>query len=551
MSNGIPKLTKDQVGRLNEPDWWIKKCTTDLYFLNRCIMQTLEDPTPGYKDLYRPTHKRICDFVQNYAYDGQKLLILTPRSWIKSYLVTVGWSVQRLLKNFLAGTREHSLISNATISNAEIFLEKIKNNLQYNDILTGLFREFLPLEPEKTAPKWTLSEVQLEGNRIETGSVEGNLVSRHYKIMIHDDLVNKDNSMTSGQLLKTIDWWRLAQSLLLPSGIEIIIGTRWDYDDLYGALIEKYIKPEKNYALGKPIVELHSGHYHLLQMDCWSNPEEETGSTFPVLFPEEKLKELQIALGDRFPGQYRNDPSAKGKNIFQREWISRWKLYDLPEVRVTRMLFDPSGKADADSDYTGFVVIHFGSDKIGYIERGERYMITDKALAEFIISEAPKYNPDTIEIEENKFAVIRDLLEILVPQKLRMGKVPEEYIEIVKNLPYILIELKPRQRNKIYRIKHLSGWIESGRFKFPYNNAEDLIKEIVRFPSTKYDDIVDALAYCLDNIYFPAKTDTPKALVLSKSEKMTDVEREKEEWDNIEELVSRDAYRGFEEEDLF
>ena len=129
---------------LKSPGWWIEKITTDLYFLCRCICQTLEDPTPGYKDLYRPTHGRICQFVQDYAKPGNKLVILTPRGWVKSYVVTVAWSMQQMFRNWIAGRHVLQIISNATLPNAKEFLAKIKYNLEYNDILRGLFSNFMP-----------------------------------------------------------------------------------------------------------------------------------------------------------------------------------------------------------------------------------------------------------------------------------------------------------------------------------------------------------------------------------------------------------------------
>ncbi len=518
--------------KLRDPDWWTKNCLDDLYFLCRCVLQTLEDPTPGYKDLYRPTHKRICNFVQNYATEGQKVLILTPRAWIKSYLITVGWSIQRLLRNLTSGRREHAIISNATLPNSKEFLNKIKFNIEYNELLRFIFSQWLPNNPEGDAERWTQDEFSILGNRFETGSVEGNLVSRHYKVMIHDDLVNRDNSEIATQLAKTIDWWRLAQSLLLGDGIEIIIGTRWNYDDLYGTLIEKYLRPEKNYNIGKSYVELHRGNYHLLQMDCWDDPIKETGSTFPILFPESKLKQLEEEQGERFYGQYRNDPLAKGRNPFKREWFQRWKSENLPATRITRILIDPSGKADVSSDFTGIIVIHLSPDQHGYVEVGKRLLITDKALADWVIFESPKYLADTVEIEENKFGVIFDFLQVLIPQYLRQGKVPEKYIEYVKRLPNILLELKPHQRNKGVRIRHLTSWIENGSFLLPYHGADQLEDEMIRFPASAKDDIIDAFSYVLDGLVFPRKSDPPKFLELDPSLKMTAEQREKDEFEN-------------------
>lgn len=515
--------------KLRDPDLFIQRCLHDLYFLCRAILCTLEDSKPGFKDLYYPTHERICRFVQDYATEGQKLLILTPRGWVKSYVITVGWTIQRLLRNLTAGNREHQLISNATLPNAKNFLEKIKYNIQYNDLLRGLFKQFLPIDPEADAEKWTQDFFQLGGNLVEVGSVEGNLVSRHYKIMINDDLVNKDNSNSKEQLMKTLDWWRLSQSLLLPNGIEINIGTRWAYDDLYGYFIDTFVKPDFKYMdSGKPIVELHKGNYHMLWMDCWADPPNEKGSTFPTLFPEEKLKDLQAQLKERFNGQYRNNPLALGKNPFREEWFCRWNPLDIPPVRNTVMIIDPSGKAQIDSDYTGIIVAHISSDKKVYVEHGKRYMITDKALAEWIINNAPRWKPDSIFIEDSKYGSIYELLEILIPQMNRMGKISKEDYEYVKTIPYILQEVRPAGRPKPVRIRHLTGFFEGGQFLLPYTGAEDLEEELIRFPSTK-DDVIDAMAYILDVLVYPRPTDPVK---VSK----TFEDKEEDEWDDYKDI---------------
>jgi hypothetical protein len=352
-----------------------------------------------------------------------------------------------MLKNFRAGTREHMIISNATIDNSLEFLKRIKNNFQFNELLRGLFGDYIPTDVENHASKWVKEEIDILGNRILTGSAEGNLVSRHYKIMVHDDLVNRDNSAKAEQIEKVVDWWRLAQSLILHDGIEIIIGTRWHFDDLYGHLIEKFLKPPKGWYEGKPIAEFHRGRYHILQMDCWEDPEKETGSTFPVLFPEWRLKEIQAEQGERFNGQYRNDPLAKGTNPFKLEWLrNRWRKSDLPSIRYTLMLIDPSGKAKVDSDWTGITLIHLCPDKKGYIEVGERQLITDMKLAEYIIDSAMQYRPDMVCIEDNKFQVIADMLEFMIPQYIKQGKIPEEHKDYMKTLPYILCELQPHGR---------------------------------------------------------------------------------------------------------
>ncbi|MCK7532366.1 MAG: hypothetical protein MZV63_15700 [Marinilabiliales bacterium] len=189
------------------------------------------------------------------------------------------------------------------------------------------------------------------------------------------------------------------------------------------------------------------------------------------------------------------------------------------------MIIDPSGKAQIDSDYTGVTVIHLTPDKKGYIHYGKRHMITDKALAEWIINNAVRWRPDSVFIEDSKYQVIYELLEILIPQLYRMGKISKEDYEYIKTLPYILQEVRPAGRPKDVRIRHLTGFIENGQFLLPYEGAEDLEEELVRCPSTR-DDVIDSLAYVLDVMVFPRNDDPVKVT-------KTQEAQEEDDWDNM------------------
>jgi hypothetical protein len=527
MNNGIIKL--------QDPEWWQRQCLSDLYFFCRTMLITLEDTSPGFKDLYYPTHKRICDFVQHYAYEGQKLLVLTPRHWIKSYIITLGWYTQRLLRNLLDNRREIGIISNATYPNAQEFLRRIKFNLEYNDLLNFFFSEHLPKDFATGSTEWTKDCIEINGNRIELGSVEKNLVSRHYFIMINDDLVNRDNSLTAQGLVGVHDWWGLAHSLLHPQGIEINIGTRWSIDDNYGQIMSKFCPMPSEDVYDQPIAEWHNGNYHVLHINCWEDPKTESGSTFPYLFPEEKLHELKLQLGDRFYGQYENNPMNTGKNPFKWNWIRRFTPNIVPSVRNTLMLIDCSGKAKKDeSSATGITIMQLCSDKCIYVEHGKRYMITDRNLAEKIIELAMIYRPDEIGAEDVKFQSLVDLVELVVAEQLRHLMVNKEDAEYMKLIPRIMIELKPRGRPKVVRITQLTGFFESGKILLPFSGAEDLEDEYKKYPSVK-DDVLDSLAYVLDVGVFPRPTDPPKIFELTKQEKQTTEERIQEEWDKIRE----------------
>ena len=526
---------------LDNPHEWIDKCVKDLYFLCRCVLQTLEDGTPGFKDLYRPTHKRMCDFLTKYAVAGQHCILLFPRHWIKSYIIGCGWAMQRLMKNALSGRREGFLFSHAVEPRAIALKGRIKHNLLYNNFLKALLSMTNPevakqlADPENTAELWTKEEDRIWGNVLMTGAVEKTLESTHFNIHIGDDLVVRENSNTSTQLDKVENWWKLARPLLSPQGIEILVGTRYGFDDLYGRLIERFLKPEKGYNLKAPIVELHKDNWHLLQADCWKDQKNETGSTFPYLFPEKELKRLQLEMGDEFSYQYRNSPIAKGKRKYKRGDFHYYDDVDLPKIVNTVMLLDVTDKEKETSDYTGIVFVDIGVNKKAYIRKAWREKITDSNLVDLICKEAPHYNPATINIESTKFLTILELMEILVPQKLKMGDIPEGYKDFVATLPHIISELKHRGRNKFIRIENMHGYVARGTILFPRVGAEDLIEELLRLRAWKTDDTADAFGYLQDVLVFPQKNDPERVFIVPERLKKTPLQLEEEEWERYKE----------------
>jgi len=512
------------------------------------VLCTLDDPTPGYKHLFPPTHKRLCDFITKYAQPGNILLILLPRGWVKSYLITVGWVIQRLLQNLVMHRQEQYIINNATLPNSLEFLAKIQYNLQYNELLRKIFADVIPENPATEARRWTQSEIDLGGTKIETGSAEGNLVSRHYSGgLINDDLVNRENSATSDQILKVKDFWRLGQSLKMPKSIEFIPGTRWAYDDLYGDLMERFLfagldDKAKDAVFKKyqtePYFEWHTGKWHLFHASCWADPVNEKGSTFPTLFSEKKIHEIKEEQGERFGGQYLNDPLALSSTKFKLHWLKTWNV--LPPQRVTYQLTDFAGTDNKDNDESGMVVVDAGVDKTLYFRYAARKRYSDHQTIEWIIETALAYQSGLIGIESHKFGLVRDLLPFILGQMIRMGKVPKPLLEYAQRIPYRLVELKHHSRPKELRIGNMSGWWEKGQMLLSPNGMADFRDELMRFMPGKEqrrDNIIDAAAYILDVVVFPAATDPPKMLVVPDHLKKTDEERERESWDKMPGVV--------------
>jgi len=456
--------------------------------------------------------------------------------------------IQRILQNLVLGRQEQYIINNATLENSIEFLGKIQYNLQYNDLLRKLFSDVIPENPPTEARRWTQSELDLGGTKIETGSAEGNLVSRHYSGgLINDDLVNRENSATTDQLLKVKDFWRLGQSLKMPKSIEFIPGTRWAHDDLYGDLIERFLfvgledkAKEAVYQKYRtePYFEWHNGKWHLFHASCWADPINEKGSTFPTLFSEKKIHEIKEEQGERFGGQYLNDPLALSETKFKPAHLKTWSV--LPPQRATYQLIDFAGTDNKDNDESGMVVWDAGVDKNLYCRYAARKRMTDHQTIEWIIEEALAYQSGLIGIESHKFGLVRDLLPFILGQMIRMGKIPKPLLEYAQRIPYRLVELQHHSRPKPLRIGNMSAWFERGQMLLAPGGMADFRDELLRFdPSreSRRDNIIDAAAYILDVVVFPSPTDPPKLLVVPDHLKKTDEEREKTAWEKIPSVV--------------
>jgi len=531
---------------LSNPEFWRGKSLQDLFFLCRLVLSTLDDPTPGFKHINTVTHKRLCDFIEKHAQPGQIMLIMLPRGWVKSYIITVGWMIQRILRNALAGRQEQFIINNATLPNSIEFLGKIQYNLQHNEFLRSIFSDIIPKNPPTEARRWTQSEIDICGTRIETGSAEGNLVSRHYSGgMINDDLVNRENSATSDQISKVKDFWRLGQSLKMPQSIEFIPGTRWAFDDLYGELIDKFLfsnLSEDEYKAtyekyrSEPYFEHHNGKWHLFHASCWADPIHEKGSTFPELFPEAKIHELKEEQGERFGGQYLNDPLALSASKFKPAWFRKWT--ELPAVRTGFLLVDFAGTENRDNDETGMVLWEAGSDKNLYCRYAARKFATDHAVIEWMIETACAYQPSFIGVESHKYGLVRELLPFILRQMIRMGRIPKPLIEYAERIPYRMMELKHQSRNKGLRISNMSAWFERGQMLLAPTGMSDFVDELLRFDKSQRDNIIDAAAYILDVVIFPSPQDPAKLLVVPEHLKKTAEQLEEEYWKSVPDVVT-------------
>lgn len=210
----------------------------NLFAFNQDVLKVEEGGEgTGKRVPLREFQKELCRFIETNI--TRKKLALMPRGHLKTTLVTVGYSLQRIARD----SKVRILIANATSSMAEAMLGQIKRHLQYNETFKYYFGDL-----SANTSMWRDNMITLPSGEGSYQSKEatvtayglgGNLVSQHYDLIIIDDAHNQDNINTKDQIDKVKQSYRNLLDLLEPGGQLIIVGTRWHDSDLYGMVMDK------------------------------------------------------------------------------------------------------------------------------------------------------------------------------------------------------------------------------------------------------------------------------------------------------------------------
>ena len=174
-------------------------------------------------------------------------MTLIPRGCLKTTTITVGLALQF----FLVYQDEALLLDSETSTNSVNFLMEIKGHMTGNEAYREIYRAIWGVYPDHHSNdknwRWTNSYVDVGARRnkdktpsIDTGGVDTTKNSRHYHLIINDDLHSDQNTGTKEQIEKVKTHYRLQDPLLNPGCPTVIIGTRWTDDDLYSMIMEEH-----------------------------------------------------------------------------------------------------------------------------------------------------------------------------------------------------------------------------------------------------------------------------------------------------------------------
>jgi predicted phage terminase large subunit-like protein len=477
-----PELKKLQDAIIEKHELYMamlkEKAGKSLYLFNKYILEA-EKGDENFVPL-GSFHREVCNFIQDRL--DKRKLVLIPRSHLKTKLLSVGYPTFKIIQN----PKIRILIYSATWQMAVDIHQAIQKNLKGSSKIIDIWGDFA-----KDAPVWSQSHTRLRENdkrepTITAAGIDNNLVGGHYDLILMDDVVNRDNVGTMDQIGKVITRYKDCLDLLEPKGELIVIGTRWHDSDLYGWILDPSNNAMDNYLT--MVRRAYEGNIM-------------TGDDFVALWPGKfdrhgLMNKLREEGWGHFSSQYLNDPVPEEDATFKKTWFKYYTSDDIRGKILNKfLLIDPAISLAKDADYTAMVVI--GVDEYNNI------FILDIARA--------RMSPNEI---INQIFRLRDnwnLSEVCIEQvafQRVIGYALREDSRF-KMRPLRITELKPNDRSKDQRIKGLQPSYENGKIFHNKTLANNIYleDELVRFPRSSHDDVIDALAYFPDVVY-PARQPT-------------------------------------------
>ena len=499
-----------------------KKCLRSLFVFCRTVM--------GYDDITTELHAQFCSFLEASSERKQATL---PRSFVKTWIGTIAYSIWVTLPRttpdefpttaveerppslspsffrkdalffvplpdyptffvdpfYLLGPNMRILIASYVVGNAMKMINLIRKTYERNQAMQILFPDVIPENFNKV--KWADTEACINRSEnftestFESGGIGGSTTSRHYDLILEDDLIyaNKDD-FTGKELMpskedidKAIGWHKLAMSLLVPGAHTRIhnIGTRWAKYDLIAFIREN--EPD----------------YIVFERACTLDGTRTGEPTWPEMYPTKKLDQIFRAQGPyMFATQYLNKPMAPEDMLFKLAWLQYYnsKVEVPKEARifttVDLSLWGETSRTAQGKDSRGVVITcAWDSNNHVWILRYDAARFNPSEIIELMYTHNRLFGPELIGVESVYYQ--RALVHFARLEMAKRGWLP-------------LRELKTSTSvEKDVRIRALEPYAMNGAIHCRADH-KDFITEFVDYvPGSKMTrkDILDALAYQL------------------------------------------------------
>ncbi len=422
-------------------------------------------------------HKSIIANISN----RKNTLDLAPRGFGKSTVGDVDYCITRILRE----PNIRIMIGSKTQTQAEAFLKEIRTHFEQNTDLIRIFGDWKKSKDnvwndrEFTVNKRTI--IKKEATVTALGA-SGAVISKHFDVIVGDDLVGLENARTERQR-KNLNEWFYSSLLptLEPDGEIHILGTRYNPLDLYEDLIKS-----RNYEVNiQRAIQLVDGK----EVSLWAEK-----------FTIERLKEIRAESGKIiFNMQYQNDTELAKGRIFKAQYFRYYEEYKI------------------DYDFQTAKIRIKDNEGIDRWIKVRVYMGADLAISENENSNNDFFVLMIIGVDDNRNVYVLDYVKDRLtfntqltttisygrdkyPMVERVGVETNQYQKALAQelrrlslLPVININTT---KDKVTRAMRRSANFENGKVYFR-EGMDDLEECLLLFPEVDHDDLFDALDHAM------------------------------------------------------
>lgn len=441
------------------PDEYIKRLILEKDFLTAYWAVS----TFITKRILKPVHNKIMKHIAT----RENTLDLAPRGFGKSTIGDVDYCITKILRE----PNIRVMIGSKTQGQAEAFLKEVRTHFDENPDLIRIFGDLSSADwSGRQFTVNTRTQIKKESTLTALGA-SGQVVSKHFDVIIGDDLVGFENARTETQREKLKEWF---YSSLLPTlephGELHILGTRYHPLDLYQTFIES-----GNYSVQVQKAIQDSGE------SLWENK-----------FSLAKLLDKKAEAGSIiFNMQYQNDVELAKGTIFKPHYFRYFDDYRIDRKGNVIVSVDGENKKvkvymgvdlaisqKETADYFVLMVVGIAGDgDIFVLDYVKERMTFDAQLNKIIQYGNNKFSMvEGIGIESNSY-------QMAMAQELRRSStLPVHKIKTVKD--------------KVSRAMRRSALFENGRVYFR-KNMKDFEEQLLLFPDVEHDDLFDGFDFAV------------------------------------------------------
>lgn len=460
-------------------------------FVGSVLVNRFDKPTP-IPECHREWWK-LCTSSERFV------AIAAPRDHAKSTAITFSY----LLACVLFRQRTFALIVSDTETQAVLFLQSIKKELQDNEDLIELFGVKRDATGKVGFVKETESDlivafedgaqfrIMAKGSEQKVRGLKWG--SKRPDLIICDDLENDEIVMNQDRRKKFQRWFDAA---LVPcrsqDGIIRVVGTILHLDSLLEGLMpleydkQTVIEDLRTYSNRKSLWKAVKYRAHDTEWKTFLWPERKSKEELWLYYQEN----IRKGTPDIYFQEMLNQPIDESNSLFKKSDFLPIKQEERDKPLNYYIASDLAISEKQRADFTVFVVGGMDTNGILHIKHVIRERMDGQEIVNTILSLEGLYKPLIFAIEDT--AITKSIGPFL-------------YEEMPKRNIFPNLELIVPSKDKISRTRSIQARMRAGAVKFDkeadwYNLFE---QEMIRFPRDRHDDQVDAIAhlgYVLDKM---------------------------------------------------